>query len=300
MERKSRCSLKELFTAFLFLRNKETNIAQDPKGENIVIYLRDQLRFKTSLPVNQRIDELVKLGYIEKHCYNGEALFSVKLLKTRWQEPELTKKLKPKPDKVKLIKIQENQPKPPPSISASVTEKKDEPVAPIIAPTPVASIIVPVVQEKRFLILIDWENLRRHVNSKKLLDFSWLFDPILREGEIEGVFVFIPDHLIHSAPLRTLSHNYRFLCLTALCPPKSENGVAKEKDTVDARLVKFGEFLARHRDITDIVIVCGDWDSQDLRQSAVWRRKKVKIVSSAEAISGNYLFDDKLEKQLII
>lgn len=288
--RKSKCSLKELFTAFLFLRNKETNIAQDPKGENIVIYLRNQLRFKTSFPVYQRIEDLIKLGYIEKYCYNGEALFSVKLLKLRWQEPEPQKKLKLAKPKIK--KLAEQLVKKELVADKPEIKKQDKLIesAPVVSATP----------EKRFAVLIDWQNLRKHVNDKKLRDFSWLWNPILREGEIEAVFVFIPDHLIYSAPLRTLSNHHRFLCLTAICPPKSENGIAKEKDSVDNRLVEFGKLLTRHKDITNVVIVAGDGDFQDLKQAVVWRNKTVKVVSAADAISSNFLFDEQLEKQIVL
>lgn len=290
--RKSKCSLKELFTAFLFLRNKETNIAQDPKGENIVSYLKEQLRFKTSMPVHQRIDELAKLGYIEKYCYNGEKLFSVKLLKTRWQEPEqLIKKLKPQPvKKVKLIKIEKLKAEQAKVELVKKIDKKYEPITPVIAP---------VVKEKRFAILIDYENLRKNVSQIKLLDFSWLFDPILAEGKIVGGYVFFPEHYGNNMPVKTLSNIHRLFCV--VCPKDiGNNGEFKDKDVVDSRMDELGRFLVEHSDITDLVIVSGDADFQGLVQFARWQQKEVKLVSAADAISSRFRLDEKLEKQLII
>lgn len=284
IRRKSRCSLKELFTAFLFFRNKETNIAQDPKGENIVSYLKEQLRFKSSLPVNQRIDELVKLGYVEKYCYNGEKLFSVKLLKIEWQEPELPiKKLKPEPvKKEKLIKVKKT--------IEQITEPN--------APAPVVPVIAPAVQEKRFAILIDYENLKKHVNTAKLLDFSWLFDPILAKGKIVGGYVFFPEHYGNNMPVKTLSNIHRLFCV--VCPKNLDSdGAFKDRDIVDSRMDELGRFLVEHSDITDLVIVSGDADFQGLVQFARWQQKEVKLVSTADAISSRFRLDQKLEKQLV-
>ncbi|MBI2591288.1 MAG: hypothetical protein HYW34_01255, partial [Candidatus Brennerbacteria bacterium] len=205
----------------LFLRNKETNIAQDPKGENIIVYLRSQFGFKSSWPVNQRIDELARLGYIEKHCYNGQSLFSVKLLKIRWCEPEPAKKLKSKPvKKEKFIKIEK--------ILAEKIVQKEGSVQETNATA------APVVQQKRFGILIDYENLKRHVSTAKLLNFDWLFEPILNQGKIVGGYVFFPEHYGTNMPVKTLSNIHRLFCI--VCPKDiKNNGTVKDKDTVDSR-----------------------------------------------------------------
>ena len=289
--RKTRCSLKDIFMAFLFLRNKETNTAQDPKGDNLVLYLRSQYGFKSSLHVNQRLNELVKLGYIERQCYNGEALFSVKLLKTRWQEQELVKKTKSKlvkAKKEKPVKIEEESKEKP----VETMDQKDR------LPVSIES-AAPVVQQRKFAILIDYENLKMNVHPTKLLDFSWLFDPILSQGKIVGGYVFFPEHYGTNMPIKTLSNIHRLFCVA--CPKDiKNNGVVKDKDIVDSRMDELGRFLVEHSDITDLVVVSGDADFQGLIQFAHWQQKTVKVVSAKSALSSRLRFDEKLEKQIII
>ncbi len=151
---------------------------------------------------------------------------------------------------------------------------------------------------RKFAILIDYENLVKSVSPTRLMDFSWLLDPIIKAGEIIFAAAFIPEFYGTAPPVKTLSNIHRFF--PVFCPKKS-GSMEKDKDidSVDVRMDEFGRFLADHSDITDLVIVSGDGDFHGLAVFAGWRGKKVKIVSTHEAISGRFLLDKRLEKQLL-
>lgn len=149
--------------------------------------------------------------------------------------------------------------------------------------------------KKRFAILMDFENLEKNIDRTKLYDFSWLLNPILKQGKISCAYVFIPDHYGSNPPVRVLSNIHRFFCV--FCPKKS--GLLKDVDSVDNRMNELGRFLVEHSDITDLVIVSGDADFQGLIEFARWQQKRVKVVSAHEAISGRILFGKNTEVLLI-
>ena len=54
-------------------------------------------------------------------------------------------------------------------------------------------------ERRKFIILMDYENLEKgleETQQEKLRDFSWLIDPILKQGDIVLKWRFIPMSLI--------------------------------------------------------------------------------------------------------
>ena len=141
---------------------------------------------------------------------------------------------------------------------------------------------------KKFAIFFDYKNLEINLRDKdRFNDFSWLMDPLLKEGKIIFAFVFIPDHYANRVPLIMLANKHRFQPI--LCPRELGKTTTKDKDTVDAKMEDLGKAILEHSDITDIIIVSGDSDFQELSVFAKWQQKSVKVISAASAVSPRFL-----------
>lgn len=150
-------------------------------------------------------------------------------------------------------------------------------------------------QEKRkFAVFIDYKNLEdsfanqgERLSVDRFRDFSWLIDPILEEGIIVFAFVFIPEQLSNRPAIMQLSYRHRFF--PVICPRQIEGLITKDKDTVDTKMIALGKDLIEHSDCTDVVIVGGDGDFTELANFAIWRQKRVQVMSTPESLSKDFL-----------
>ncbi|MBI2676684.1 MAG: NYN domain-containing protein [Candidatus Yanofskybacteria bacterium] len=148
----------------------------------------------------------------------------------------------------------------------------------------------PKDKPRTFAIFLDYKNLEENIKKTardKLENFSWLIEPILKEGKIIFAFVFIPTHYVGRAPVMQLSYLHHFI--PVLCPRQTDGAVTKDADTVDAKIVTVAKGLIQHSDITDVVIVSGDSDFSELANFAHWQQKRVWTVSAIGAVSGKFL-----------
>lgn len=152
----------------------------------------------------------------------------------------------------------------------------------VISPEPAYR---PPIDQKRFAILIDYANLELGIKDpvERLRDFSWLLDPILKDGKIVFAFVFLPEQMSSRQPIMQLFHRHGFSPI--LCPRQIDGAITKDKDTVDARMIDIGMALIEHSDITNLVVVSGDADFQRLVTFAVWGQKKVTVISAGQSLS---------------
>lgn len=166
---------------------------------------------------------------------------------------------------------------------------------------PLVARIVAEEQEKKkatkrkFVVLMDFENFDKNRKiSDELRDISWLTTPIFEVGgEIEKMFVFLPEHLRNSPPIVTLSNLHRFFAV--ICPrmqryegDHAEKVGTKDTDTVDARMEELGFFLIGDSRITDVVMITGDKGFQRLLKTAEYHGKHVWIFSARDALSMRY------------
>ena len=153
------------------------------------------------------------------------------------------------------------------------------------APTPVAA----KQRSRTFAIFMDYRNLEMGLpdSFRRFRDFSWLVNPILAQGKIVFGFVFIPDNYGGRVPLHQLANKHSFTPI--LCTRRVSRLDTKDGDTVDAKMDSLARSLIEHTDITDIVIVSGDADFQDLANFARYHQKGVTVVSAAQAVSGRFL-----------
>lgn len=144
-------------------------------------------------------------------------------------------------------------------------------------------------QKRIFALFMDYKNLDDGLpgGTKRFSDFSWLINPILKQGIIVFRFVFIPDNYTNRAEIHQLSDKHTFLPI--LCTRKIQNAIMKNVDTVDAKMESTAIDYILHTDVTDIVIISGDADFQRLINFAVYNQKRVTVVSAARACSGRFL-----------
>lgn len=254
--RKSKVSLQELYD-FLYSLKNAAGWSQAPDGKSLTKFLQEHFGYSSPQLIQKKILELGRLGVLEQHLI-GRKLFRVKLLKDTWTEPEI-----PEVKKAEIAEI--------------------EPKGELPGKTAVAEISG---GQKRFLILIDYRNFEKGFSGytfEKFSNFNWLIDPLLEEGKIGNIFVFVPLNYINRTPVVTLSHRERTFVVA--CPRQIAGGITKERDSVDARMESLGKFMIEHSDTTDLVMVGGDGDYQELIVFAKWQQKKVRIVSTKNALS---------------
>ena len=156
-------------------------------------------------------------------------------------------------------------------------------------------------ENRRFVVLIDYKNLEDSIKNPgdRFRNFSWLLDPILEQGILIFGFVFIPEHYSARPAINQLSSRHRFSPI--LCPRQFDGIISKDADTVDARMNALGKDLIEHSDCTDLVIISGDRDFQELANFAIWRKKKIHVFSTPEALSNAFrqIEGSRLEVHLI-
>ncbi len=140
-----------------------------------------------------------------------------------------------------------------------------------------------------FAIFMDYKNLDDGLSggTRRFSDFSWLINPILERGIIAYAFVFIPDNYTGRMEIHQLSNKHRFWPI--LCTRQIRNAVMKNVDMVDAKMEALGKDMITHSHITDIIIISGDADFQELTNYAVYHQKRVTVVSAIGARSGRFL-----------
>lgn len=150
-------------------------------------------------------------------------------------------------------------------------------------------------QKKRlFAILVDYRNLEKSLPSPAhaeiLKDFFWLETEINKHGKIAFAMIFIPEYFRElPPPLNQLSNVYRYQLVICL-RQKAEGGVTtKDVDTVDWKIDSFTRELIEHSDVTDVVVVSGDADFNDLVVTARRHQKSVIVISTPQALSGRFL-----------
>lgn len=149
--------------------------------------------------------------------------------------------------------------------------------------------ILQMPQKRIFVIFMDYRNLVSDLpnSAKKFSNLSWLIDPILKCGIISFAYVFIPDNCTKNIEIFQLGNKHGFWPI--LCTRRIEGAIMKDKDTVDARMDTKARSMIVHTDVTDIVIISGDADFQDLANFARYHQKKVTVISTARARSGRFL-----------
>lgn len=144
-------------------------------------------------------------------------------------------------------------------------------------------------QKRIFAIFMDYKNLDDGLSggTRRFSDFAWLVNPILERGIIAFSFVFIPDNYTGRMEIHQLSDKHRFWPI--LCTRKVRNAIMKNVDTVDAKMEALGKDIIIHTDVTDLIIISGDADFQELINFAIYRQKRVTVVSAVIARSGRFL-----------
>lgn len=273
MER-ARVSLEKVFYILNTMKNAEGKI-KAPSGANLTDFIRKRFGWKSGFAASQALKKLEALGYLERRR-SGREIVSLKILKDEWSEPEKKRGRKRRAAAARTEKAAPSEKPPAPEARCGQCKKP---------------------KERRFAILMDFENLEKNVDRHRLLDFSWLINPILAAGKILVAEVFIPDHYGHNVPVRTLANIHRFK--PVYCVKRPGGSAVKDVDSVDKWMDEEGRFLVEYTDITDLVIVSGDADFQSLIQFARWRQKRVRVVAAANAISGRLVFDAGIEKQVV-
>ncbi len=248
-------SLEEFFNNLLHLLNSAGN--GHPEGQS-VIYAKDGHQIISSYvgaklkcrrqTVKRNVDELARLGYVEK-LYLNRNCHGIRFLRMEWDQ-----------NRAGAAKAPSSQP------------------------------------PRTFALFMDYRNLEMGIpdSFRRFRDFSWLVNPILAHGKIVFAFVFIPDHYGGRVPLHQLANKHSFipiLCTRRISRINTQDGDAtkdttKDGDTVDAKMDALARSLIVHADVTDIVIISGDADFQDLINFARYHQKGVTVVSAAQATSG--------------
>lgn len=129
------------------------------------------------------------------------------------------------------------------------------------------------------LVLLDWENilysllglgpyemdLAKRINAL----MEWIKHDI---GDIFDGYVFAPEHFTAYHRKICVQNNLEIM----ICPKrKAKEKGAKEEDTVDEKLIKFGKKMLKHPDIKIICLVSGDEDFVPFLEKA--KNKGVKI-----------------------
>lgn len=249
--RRSNLSLKDLYEFVCSLKN-EVGWSQAPAGKNFIRFLQNHYGYSSPQSIQQKVLKLAQRGFLEQH-FNGRTLFRVKPLKEVWTE-EIPKRIE--------------------AIIPRLVKPNNEYRA--------------ANGSKRFAIFFDYKNLESNLRDRdRFSDFSWLINPLLKEGKIIFAFVFIPDHYANRVPLLLLANRHRFQPI--LCPREIGKATTKDKDTVDAKMEDLGKAIIEHSDVTDIVIVSGDGDFQELTVFARWQQKSVRVISAASALSPRFV-----------
>ena len=258
---KRHLQLKGLFDYLSSLKNS-LGWAQAPGGHALIKFLSEETHVSQA-PIGKKIDELAKLGYIQKD-FHGNTLWRIKILLSEWDDNRLPEKRKREKVKSESVVVQ--------TVNAVPTEN-----------------IQHTQQEKRFAVFMDYKNLEMSLprTTDKFRNFSWLLDPILKQGKIIFAFVFIPDHYVSRAPIMQLTHKHHFHAI--FCPRQISGVTTKDADTVDAQMQELAWALIQNSNITDVIIVTGDGDFQRLATHAKWQQKQVLVVSAEKAVSGRFL-----------
>ena len=149
--------------------------------------------------------------------------------------------------------------------------------------------------ERRAAVLVDYENMDKNVSVQNWLqDFNLFIEPILDKCDVILLAIFVPEHMAGLMPKRVLCNRDRFFVIA--CPPVSPRDTdffrIKDTDTVDARMDQFGKFLVSHCEMTDLVVVTGDGGFQELLKFGYYHRKKITLISPADAVSGRFILQE--------
>jgi uncharacterized LabA/DUF88 family protein len=151
---------------------------------------------------------------------------------------------------------------------------------------------------RKFAVLIDFENFRKGIDHpEEVLDFSWLtFDIHEVAGKVVIGVVFFPAYLERDVNLGTIIDIQGYLpvrCLRGITQTRGTRTTIKQIDTVDNIMLAFGRFILENTDVTDIVIVSGDYDFQVLVSEIKNRGRKVHIYSAGRALSGGFRLQER-------
>ncbi|MFH1672435.1 MAG: NYN domain-containing protein [Pseudomonadota bacterium] len=254
---KQECFLLEaFFYKLLQLKNGLTegcDTIYAREGHTTIFTFLKQKIDLSELTVKKKINELVALGYFEKIIWKGHVT-GLKIVIKEWDPARLAKT---SAQKVSMEEVPNSQ----------LVEKP----------------------AKTFAIFMDYRNLEKGLPNVKerFRDFSWLIDPIVARGRIVFAFVFIPDNYVNRMEIYQLANKHNFAPI--LCTRQTDGVISKDKDTVDAKMESLACSLIAHTDITNIVIISGDADFQQLANFARWNQKEVTIVSASQAVSGRFL-----------
>lgn len=248
-------SLEEFFNNLLQLENGPSEgrgaiYARD--GHRVISsYVGAKLKYRRQ-EAKRNIDELARLGYVKK-LYSDRNCIGIEFLLKSWNQGRNSA--------LKAVPL--------PNMTPRLVDTKQQP--------------------RTFALFMDYRNLELGLpdSVRRFRDFSWLLNPILAQGKIVFAFVFIPDNYGARLPIHQLSNKHSFI--PVLCTRKTADPAAKDRDGVDAKMDSLARSLIEHTDITDIVIVSGDADFQDLANFARYHQKGVTVVSAAQAISGRFL-----------
>jgi uncharacterized LabA/DUF88 family protein len=146
-------------------------------------------------------------------------------------------------------------------------------------------------REKIFAVFIDYLNIERGITNQierreRMRDFGWLINPILEKGKIAFIYIFVPDATVPEFSPIFVGGKQRIPIV--VCPRRVVGGVMKDADTVDQFLMEMATSHIYHSDISDIVIVSGDADFSPVIRRALMNRKRVTVVSTAQALSGRF------------
>lgn len=262
---KKRLPLEDFFKLVCSFKNA-VDWVQAPNGSALIKFISEKSGI-CQVATTKKIDELAELRYIQKEFYGKKKkiLWRVKILIKEW-DPKILEK-KQEEDRAAKIPIAVA----PQTKQVTPSEKKT------------------LQPPRRFAIFMDFVNLEKNLqrSADKFSDFSWLLNPILKQGKIIFAFVFIPDHYVSRAPIMQLTHKHHFHAI--FCPRQINGVITKDVDTVDAQMQELAWALIEHSDITDVIIISGDADFHSLATRATWQQKKVKIVSARDAISGRFM-----------
>jgi len=221
-----------------------------PRGEySLLEYIRQKTDERYILSVERKLKILFQLGFLEPEYDEVGVLIRLKILQNEWQA-----------DKISQF------------FAATGAEKK-------------------------FAILIDYKNLDDNlkgpgnaVNPEILKDFFLgLEDQILRHGEIIFPIIFIPDNYWGIAPTNQLSGTFQYFTIPCQRRKAESGPIPKEADTVDAKMSSFGEILINETNVTDLVIITGDYDFLPLSTNARRHQKNVHVLSAPAALSGKFV-----------
>lgn len=147
--------------------------------------------------------------------------------------------------------------------------------------------------KRRFAVFIDYLNLRKSIRTPNDLDLDTFIDSIIAKGRLQWMYVFIPEHVLGSVPMRTLVSRYQ--AWPVVCPQDMDTSrILKDKDTVDFQMNRLIQSIVEHTDITDIIIVSGDADFYPVARWTHQQGIRVHIISGKPALSKMFSEDDKI------